>query len=46
MVHFYHEISAQELFEICGHQLSDLETIQKAYRRWVQAHPEKIHSQL
>ena len=30
LVHFYHEVSAQELFEICSNQLGDLELIQSA----------------
>ena len=46
LVHFYHEVSAEELYEICIHQLGDLEVIQNAYRRWLRAHPEKIDSSL
>ncbi len=46
LVHFYHEVSAEELFEICTNQLSDLELIQNAYRRWMKAHPEKVDSNL
>ena len=46
LVHFYHEVSAQELYEICAHPLADLEMIQNAYRRWVREHPEKIDTAL
>jgi uncharacterized protein YutE (UPF0331/DUF86 family) len=46
LVHFYHEVSAQELFEICSHQLGDLEVIRNAYRRWMKDHPEKVDSSL
>jgi len=46
LVHFYHEVSAQELFEICSNQLGDLELIQGAYRRWMKEHPEKVDSNL
>jgi uncharacterized protein YutE (UPF0331/DUF86 family) len=46
LVHFYHEVSAQELFEICAHQLGDLEVIRNAYRRWMKDHPEKVDSSL
>jgi uncharacterized protein YutE (UPF0331/DUF86 family) len=46
LVHFYHEVSAEELYEICTHQLGDLEAIQNAYRRWLREHPEKIDSRL
>lgn len=46
LVHFYHEVSAQELFEICSRQLGDLEVIRNAYRRWMKDHPEKVDSSL
>jgi uncharacterized protein YutE (UPF0331/DUF86 family) len=46
LVHFYHEISDDELFEICSNQLGDLELIQSAYRRWIKEHPEKVDSTL
>ena len=46
LVLFYHEVSAQELFEICSHQLGDLVVIQNAYRRWMKDHPEKVDSSL
>jgi uncharacterized protein YutE (UPF0331/DUF86 family) len=46
LVHFYHEVSAEELFEICANQLGDLELIQTAYRNWLKGHPEKLDSHL
>lgn len=46
LVHFYHEVSAEELYEICANQLSDLEVVQNAYRRWLKEHPERIDSVL
>ena len=46
LVHFYHEVSAEELFEICSNQLGDLDLIQSAYRRWMKEHPEKVDSSL
>jgi len=46
LVHFYHEVSALELFEICSRQLGDLEVIRNAYRRWMKDHPEKVDSSL
>jgi len=46
MVHFYHEISAEELYEICAHRLGDLEVIQAAYRRGLREHPERLDSAL
>jgi uncharacterized protein YutE (UPF0331/DUF86 family) len=43
LVHFYHEVSPEELYNICANQLGDIEKIQEAYRQWVVAHPEKVH---
>jgi len=42
MVHFYHEISAEELYQVCANQLGDVEKVQAACRRWLEAHPEKL----
>ena len=42
LVHFYHEISPEELYSICVHNLGDIENIRDTYRRWVNEHPEKI----
>ncbi len=42
MVHFYHEVEAEELFVICRDQLTDLERIEQAYRRWLREHPTLI----
>jgi uncharacterized protein YutE (UPF0331/DUF86 family) len=42
LVHFYHEISPEELYGICANNLGDIETICDAYRRWVNEHPEKV----
>ena len=46
LVHFYHEVSAEELYQICSQQLGDLEIVQNAYRRWLSEHPEKVDSSL
>ncbi len=42
LVHFYHEISDGELYDICAHQLSDVETVLAAILLWIETHPEKI----
>jgi uncharacterized protein YutE (UPF0331/DUF86 family) len=44
IVHFYHEVSPDELYKICVNQLGDIEQIQEAFRQWVLAHPEKVQS--
>lgn len=46
LVHFYHQVSAEELHEVCVHRLGDLEVIVDAYRRWLKEHPDKIDSKL
>jgi uncharacterized protein YutE (UPF0331/DUF86 family) len=46
LVHFYHEVSAEELYEICAHQLDDLKIVQDAFRRWLKEHPDKLDSTL
>ncbi len=40
MVHFYHEISDHELFEICTSQLSDIPEIAAVIKDWIYCHPE------
>jgi uncharacterized protein YutE (UPF0331/DUF86 family) len=42
LVHFYHEVSQEELYHICTHQLGDLERVVSAYRRWLREHPDRI----
>jgi uncharacterized protein YutE (UPF0331/DUF86 family) len=42
LVHFYHEISDQELYEICTQRLGDVEMLLKAMTDWINSHPEMI----
>ena len=42
LVHFYHEVSAEELYQVCVSELGDVETIRDAYRRWLNEHPERL----
>jgi len=46
MVHFYHELSADELFQICAGQLGDLTAVQDALRAWYDRHPELVDPSL
>ena len=46
LVHFYHEVSEEELFDLCCHRLGDLEQLLEAYRSWARAHPEKLDEAL
>ena len=42
LVHFYHEVSAGELYEICTQGLSDIERITRVLEQWVRDHPELV----
>jgi uncharacterized protein YutE (UPF0331/DUF86 family) len=46
LVHFYHEVSIDELYEVCARDLGDLETIRAALVRWLSAHPEMVDDTL
>jgi uncharacterized protein YutE (UPF0331/DUF86 family) len=46
LVHFYHEVSAEELYDICSNDLDDVTHIANAYRRWLKAHPERLDQTL
>jgi uncharacterized protein YutE (UPF0331/DUF86 family) len=46
MIHFYHEVSYRELFEICISHLSDIQAMTEVLKRWIKANPEKIDESL
>ena len=46
MVHFYQEISDEELYRICSSQIGDIEKITKAVINWVKAHPKMVDENL
>lgn len=46
MVHFYHEITPEELFEICSHELNDLLLVRDAFKEWIKANPQSINSSI
>ncbi|MDE0446385.1 MAG: DUF86 domain-containing protein [Spirochaetaceae bacterium] len=46
MVHFYHEVTATELFGICAKELHDVERIRTAFVQWMHQHPELIDDEL
>ncbi|MBI3151756.1 MAG: DUF86 domain-containing protein [Chloroflexi bacterium] len=39
LVHFYHDVSADELFEICSSHLGDVQQIANALRSWLANNP-------
>lgn len=46
LVHFYHEITSTELFEICSQELGDVEKLRGAFLEWLQGHPERMDETL
>lgn len=46
LVHFYHEVSHEELYEICSTQLGDITTVANDFRRWIQSRPELLDDSL
>jgi len=46
LVHFYHEIGPDELYEICAFRLTDLGHLATAYREWLRKHPDQLDERL
>jgi uncharacterized protein YutE (UPF0331/DUF86 family) len=46
LVHFYHEVTSEELYEICRNNLDDLLRIKNAFRKWVNENPDSIDETL
>ena len=41
MVHFYHEVSKQELYDLCTRQAGDIEVLLEALIDWIRNNPDK-----
>ena len=46
LVHFYHEVTSEELYEICRDNLDDLLEIKNAFLKWVNNNPDQIDETL
>jgi uncharacterized protein YutE (UPF0331/DUF86 family) len=46
LVHFYHEITEEEMFHICSQELDDLLTVKDAFSTWLKTHPAHIDKAL
>lgn len=46
LVHFYDEVSVEELYEICTKGLDDIERLTQALVQWIDTHPEQIDEAL
>jgi len=46
LVHFYHDVSADELYEICASHLGDIEVISNTLRLWLKNHQSALDETL
>ena len=46
LVHFYHEITPDELYEICTSELEDILTVKNVFLKWFKENPEKLDQTL
>ncbi len=46
LVHFYAEVTHQELYRICSAQLEDVHRVAEALAGWIRSHPELIDRSL
>jgi len=46
LVHFYHEIEPDELYQVCASHLGDVEKIAQAYENWLEENPERLDRSL
>jgi uncharacterized protein YutE (UPF0331/DUF86 family) len=46
ITHFYHEVSAAELFDIASSELDDIARLVQAYRGWAARNPDRFGTEL
>ncbi len=46
LVHFYHDVSAEELYEVCTLYLGDVEQAADALRNWLRSHRDLLDDSL
>ena len=46
LVHFYHEVSQDELYQICSTRLGDVVAARDAFRAWFDSHPDLVDGSL
>lgn len=46
MAHFYHEITPEEIYDICRTNLEDFSHLRRAYLTWLSQHPDKLDERL
>jgi uncharacterized protein YutE (UPF0331/DUF86 family) len=46
LVHFYHEVSTEELYTLCANNLKDIQTVIQEITDWLNTHPQIMDSEL
>ncbi len=46
LVHFYHEVSTEELYTLCANNLEDIRVVIKDITDWLNTHPQIMDSEL
>lgn len=46
LVHFYHEVSKEELYQICASQLDDVEIVRNGFIDWLRRNQNKLDARL
>jgi hypothetical protein len=46
MVHFYHEVTPNELYEICRSEFGDIQRVKEVFVSWINAHPDYMDDTL
>ena len=46
LVHFYHEVSTQELYDVCSKHLDEVRQCGQSMKQWIKMHPEMIDTTL
>ncbi len=46
LVHFYDEVSARELYDICTSQLQDIRNLLRSLLDWIRQHPDLVDEKL
>jgi uncharacterized protein YutE (UPF0331/DUF86 family) len=42
LVHFYHEVSTEELYQVCSAEIGDVTALTAALRRWFEVHQDLV----
>ena len=46
LVHFYHEVSTEELYTLCANNLEDIQAVIQEITDWLNTHPQIMDSEL